>query len=399
VTRPLLIAAALLCLHGSSRVSAQALAPQPSAKPDACIQAIAQTERKSGLPDGLLLAIAKVESDWRDPVSGYTGPWPWTVNAKGSDGFFHSQDEAMAHVAALLADDQDVIDIGCMQINLRYHPGAFKTLAQAFDPQANVEYGARFLLDLYAQTQSWNEAIRRYHARPGSPNGQLYLSRVMAAWRKNLNLPASPLIEPADPTPAPLIEAFEAFEAGKYRQALGKYAEILKLQPDERLALLGRAMSLDRLGRGEEAKEAYLRLLIQDPWNAAAIARLIEMSDALPPTRRIEALKELRAYATQSSEVPARLAMIHADLGDAAQAARYMEGALRLEPTRLAWRLNLALLLDKAGESQPAILAYERFLDEYRPERGPLPIALDEVRKRLAYLIGARKDARQDQAD
>ena len=40
------------------------------------------------------------------------------------------------------------IDVGCMQVNLRYHPKAFKSLGQAFDPRANAAYAAGFLRKL-----------------------------------------------------------------------------------------------------------------------------------------------------------------------------------------------------------------------------------------------------------
>ena len=72
------------------------------------------------------------------------------------------------------------IDIGCMQINLRHHPAAFPTLEEAFDPLANVRYGARFLSQLYAAHGEWPAAIARYHS--GDPvSGQDYARRVALA--------------------------------------------------------------------------------------------------------------------------------------------------------------------------------------------------------------------------
>jgi hypothetical protein len=40
------------------------------------------------------------------------------------------------------------LDVGCLQVNLAQHPDAFSTLAAAFDPVANADYGAAFLTSL-----------------------------------------------------------------------------------------------------------------------------------------------------------------------------------------------------------------------------------------------------------
>ena len=60
------------------------------------------------------------------------------------------------------------IDVGCVQVNLMHHPAAFADLGQAFDPSANVAYGAWLLATLRDATGSWERAVALYHsARPG----------------------------------------------------------------------------------------------------------------------------------------------------------------------------------------------------------------------------------------
>jgi hypothetical protein len=67
-----------------------------------------------------------------------------------------------------------------MQINLMHHPDAFASLEQAFDPQANAAYAARFLTTLHQQTGSWDRAIAWYHS--ATPElGDDYLRKVSAA--------------------------------------------------------------------------------------------------------------------------------------------------------------------------------------------------------------------------
>ncbi len=66
--------------------------------------------------------------------------------------------QAVAAVRAMQARGIQSIDVGCGQINLMHHPDAFASLEQAFDPQANAVYAARFLKELFAQTGDWNKA-------------------------------------------------------------------------------------------------------------------------------------------------------------------------------------------------------------------------------------------------
>ena len=75
-------------------------------------------------------------------------PWPWTVNAEGQGAFYDTKAEAVAAVRAMQARGVRSIDVGCGQINLMHHPDAFASLEQAFDPQANAAYAARFLKEL-----------------------------------------------------------------------------------------------------------------------------------------------------------------------------------------------------------------------------------------------------------
>lgn len=153
-----------------------------SAAPDAglCGAAIAATEPGTQLPPHLLSAIGVVESGRADPGGGVT-PWPWTINIGGVDHIFETQAAAVAAVQAAQQAGVQSIDVGCMQVNLFYHPHAFASLEEAFDPAANVRYASRFLEALHAQTGEWAAAIAAYHS--STPElGAAYLQRVAARW-------------------------------------------------------------------------------------------------------------------------------------------------------------------------------------------------------------------------
>ena len=153
-----------------------------NADPNAsCEQAGLAAEQAYGVPPGLLLAIGRVESGRWDAQLGRVVPWPWSIDANGQGRLFNTDRNAIAAVRTLQASGSSNIDVGCFQINLSYHPDAFSSLAEAFDPQANAQYAARFLASLRAHFGNWQDAVAAYHS--DTPElGLPYRRRVFAAW-------------------------------------------------------------------------------------------------------------------------------------------------------------------------------------------------------------------------
>lgn len=179
--RPAATAGAQAVRRTAARTAPVAVAPPaPSNDPwDACSRAIAAAEAGSGLPPGLLGAIARVETGRRAPGGGVQ-PWPWSYNAAGEGRYAPSRAEAVADVLALQARGVRSIDIGCMQINLLHHPTAFPSVEAGFDPATNVAYAVRFLKSLHARTGDWAQATAQYHSATPE-RGLIYHQRVMAA--------------------------------------------------------------------------------------------------------------------------------------------------------------------------------------------------------------------------
>jgi hypothetical protein len=158
--------------------------PAPGAS---CGAAIAAAERAGAIPPFLLAAIGRVESGRRDPISGVVAPWPWTINAEGQGSFYDTKAQAIAAVQALQARGVQSVDVGCMQVNLMHHPGAFANLDQAFDPSANTVYAAHFLNELHGQTNDWLRAAAQYHSSTPAL-GATYQTAVAAAWTQERSL-------------------------------------------------------------------------------------------------------------------------------------------------------------------------------------------------------------------
>jgi len=175
------------------------LAMDPS---DLCLRAAASASEASGVPYDVLLAIAVVETA-RDEK-----PWPWTVNLGGEGHWLHSAKEAEAIVAQALEDGLTNVDLGCFQLNYRWHAEAFVSIADMLDPERNAAYAAGFLAQHYARTGDWAAAAAAYHSTTPDYAAR-YRARFETAWAG-----ADSIDRPA-PVDASRTNGFPLLVAGK----------------------------------------------------------------------------------------------------------------------------------------------------------------------------------------
>jgi len=134
--------------------------PGPAAVCDAAAQRAAA---ETGVPLDILRAVTRTETGRRR--EGRMQPWPWTVNMEGAGRWFDSRAEARAFVAAHQAEGARSFDIGCFQINHRWHGTAFASVDAMFDPLENARYAARFLTRLHEEFEDWERAVGAFHSR------------------------------------------------------------------------------------------------------------------------------------------------------------------------------------------------------------------------------------------
>lgn len=162
----------------------------PAAPADeVCLAEAAAAERDARVPPGLVRAIALAESGRWDSAARRSYAWPWTVTSADQSWYLSSKAEAIAKVRELQRQGRRNIDVGCMQINLYWHPDAFGSLEEAFDPRRNVAYGVEFLKSLRAELRSWGRAVARYHTADEA-RGDAYRERVTTLWTRQRHLRA-----------------------------------------------------------------------------------------------------------------------------------------------------------------------------------------------------------------
>ncbi len=124
-------------------------------------------------------AITRVETGRRQ--DGITQPWPWTVNFAGEGHFFNDPEEAINFVQNLIDQGETVIDVGCLQMNVKWHARRFASLQDMFDPVTNARAAANFIGQLQSETGSWEAAVGYYHSRTPA-RAQSYADKVVAAF-------------------------------------------------------------------------------------------------------------------------------------------------------------------------------------------------------------------------
>ena len=153
-----------------------------------CGQYTEKIAKEYKIPNKLLTSISLVESGLKKGKNFVS--WPWTLNVSGKSKFFNSKDETISFLKKNY-DKKKNIDVGCMQISLKYHGQNFENFNQILDPKNNIEYAAKYLKSLHSKHKTWNEAISRYHSSIPKRK-KIYLKKVQTYWadlrQKKINM-------------------------------------------------------------------------------------------------------------------------------------------------------------------------------------------------------------------
>ena len=128
-----------------------------------CDRAAEDAAARTGVPVWVLFAITRVETG-RDQGQGRM-PWPWATNVDGIGQWHPNRDAAERAIAAARRAGHRSIDIGCFQLNHRWHGQHFPSPAAMLSPRENADYAAAFLSRLYREFGDWDAAVAAYHSR------------------------------------------------------------------------------------------------------------------------------------------------------------------------------------------------------------------------------------------
>ncbi len=115
-----------------------------------------------------------------------SGLQPYAMNIDGRPSVNGSLADGLAAFAAAQRGGARLIDVGCMQINYKYHGAKFASVTEMFDPAHNIDYAARLLKELRAREGSWTLAVARYNAGPNNnPAQKKYVCAVIGKMVKS----------------------------------------------------------------------------------------------------------------------------------------------------------------------------------------------------------------------
>ena len=146
-----------------------------------CENKIKSLELQTDIPKGLLLGIGKAEAIRK--INNKYIIWPWTINHAGKSMFFDTKKQMRNYVFKNLKRNDFNIDVGCMQINIKWHKNNFKKISDMFEVNPNISYAASFLQQLKNKHGSWDKAIKHYHSSDPKKN-KPYLIKVKSFWKK-----------------------------------------------------------------------------------------------------------------------------------------------------------------------------------------------------------------------
>lgn len=131
-----------------------------------CEKEIAGAAKRYDVPLAVFYAVGLNETGSR------SGLQPYAMNIDGRASMNANLADGLAAFEAARRNGARLIDVGCMQINYKYHGAKFASVTEMFDPAHNIDYAARFLKELRAREGSWTLAVARYNAGPNNNPGQ-----------------------------------------------------------------------------------------------------------------------------------------------------------------------------------------------------------------------------------
>jgi Flp pilus assembly protein TadD len=181
--------------------------------------------------------------------------------------------------------------------------------------------------------------------------------------------------------------AYDMLLRGDYSEAVRYYDRALRRAPNNVTLLLGKATADHKLKPVIDAEKSYRRVLQIDPGNREALTNMAAILANQAPDQALNDLRGLLRSDPTFSPIYAQIASLEADGGNIDASLQSMQSALHYSPDNALYRLNYAVMLDRAGRAPQALDAYITALDLSNGSPN-LPMPLDQIRSRIRYLQG-----------
>jgi len=184
---------------------------------------------------------------------------------------------------------------------------------------------------------------------------------------------------------AKIISAERALSLGLYESAFEMFDALSQKNTKEPRILMGKAVSLQKIGRFDEAMEVYQILSDLQPKNIDVKINMLGLLGTKYPAVALRRLMDLYAQYPENAGVVAQLGISYANAGDVPSAIKYLGIVANMEPQNPSHMYNMAVISDRAGNTKEAIDYYEQAL-EIDSMNGSNGIPRDAVYERLSHI-------------
>jgi len=160
-----------------------------------------------------------------------------------------------------------------------------------------------------------------------------------------------------------LNKAWNMFQQGDYATADARYAQVLKDEPFNRDALLGRAAISMRNNDFQKARKFYVRLLERDPRDALAQSSLISLLGRQDPVAGISRINLLLEKDPKAPWLHFTLGNLYAAQSRWIEAQQAYFSAWSIDSNNPDYVYNLAIAMDHMGNHEQALKFYQKALD------------------------------------
>ncbi len=185
---------------------------------------------------------------------------------------------------------------------------------------------------------------------------------------------------------ANVVAAKRALKLGRYDSALDLFDEVYADNKRDPNVLLGRAVTLQKLGRIDEAISSYEELLDIAPDNVEAHLNMLGLVAQRYPSVAVRRLEALREKHPKDAGIVSQIAIAYGQVGRYEDAMKYLGIASSMNPRDPGPLYNMAIIADRAGDHAQAIELYEQALEADTIHAGGRSLPRESVYERLAVL-------------
>lgn len=189
-----------------------------------------------------------------------------------------------------------------------------------------------------------------------------------------------------DDVESKVTAARSALAQGRYVASLELFNNLYQEYPEHPSVLMGRAVSMQKLGQNGNALAAYEEVLGTDPGNLEALTNMLGILKSQDSQTALNNLQQLRELYPYNAEITAQLGMVYGMTRDYKNAVKYLEMAEALKPDDLNITYNKAVAYDKMGKSQKAAEIYRSIIYRASYEEMEKTFPIEAVKKRLASI-------------